>query len=103
MSDFTEDTLRYLEKIAFIQCDPEEEKALTKSLQKILDYVETLNDVPTKDVPEFCDSNLFMSKSVLREDEDERILSRDTYLENMSEKTAGMIRVPSVLPPKEKS
>lgn len=100
MSDFTEDTLRYLEKLSCIQCDPEEEEKIARSLKKILDYVEQLDEIDTKDIPTFWSDNLSFTRQTLREDLPKNLLDHDTYLDNVSEKTAGMIRVPTILGPK---
>ena len=107
MTDFTEDMLCNLEKMAHIECEKNEEALLTDSLKKILDYVEQLSEVSTEDTPIFSHQMFLQAKNAspqpLRKDEPGYLLPTETYLENVPERTAGMIRVPPVLQPKEKN
>ena len=97
MSHFDEETLRNLEKLSMIRLTKTEEKEFVKSLKQIVDYVEKLFEVDTENVMPCHYVLMNMQKNVFREDIEEKVLSRDKFLENAPDKVAGMIKVPSVI------
>jgi len=97
MSNFNEQDLKDLQRLARIKLSPDENQNLLESMQKILDYVELLSEVDTKEVP-CCDLvSQFQTKNVFREDEVGELLERDQFLENSPDQIGGMIRVPPVI------
>ena len=91
------DTLDHLKKLCRIDCDAQEEADILNSLNKVLQYIEQLNEVSTEGVKP-CNSVLgAMAKKQLRNDEIGECLSREQFLSNAPDQIAGMIRVPPVL------
>lgn len=93
------ETLKNLTQLSRIRCTEEEEKALLKDLQSILDYVEELKQVDTENVKP-CNQVLEEVSNVSREDTVGPTLSRKTFLDNSPSQVSGMIRVPLVIKPK---
>jgi aspartyl-tRNA(Asn)/glutamyl-tRNA(Gln) amidotransferase subunit C len=89
--------LSILKKLCRIECSPEEEKALDRSLQQILGHVAKLEALDTQDV-EPCRFVLReMLQSSLREDLVCETLPRETFLANAPDQIGGMVRTPPVL------
>ncbi len=97
MSQINEQTVSELEKLCRIQCTPEEEKDILHSLNRVLGYIELLNEIDLTDVPS-CNFVLRgMVKKELREDEVKDLMSSELFLANAPDRIGGMIRVPPVL------
>lgn len=96
MAKLTRESIKNLAKLSRIHCTAEEEESLLKDLDKILQYVEQLNEVNTKDVTP-CYQVLEGMGNVFREDEVKDLLSRELFLANAPDQIGGMIRVPPVL------
>ena len=96
MAQFNEDELNKLTKLCRIACTSDEKKALHHQLTSILHYIEQLNEVTTEGV-EPCNCVLETLTNVLREDEVQDILPRETFLANAPAHVGGMIRVPPVI------
>jgi len=97
MSTFDRPAFEHLKKLCRIECTPEEEEAILLSLQKVLTYVEQLNEVNTEGVPS-CNYVLRgMLKNRTRADEVKNLLSRESFLANAPDQVGGMVRVPPVL------
>ena len=97
MSDFDKKTLDNLQKLTRIKLTEEEEKEFSVRLKSVIEYIESLNEVDTKDV-ETCNYVLMdMQKNVFREDIVKNTLEREKLLENAPDKIGGMIKVPSIL------
>ncbi|MDB2613867.1 Asp-tRNA(Asn)/Glu-tRNA(Gln) amidotransferase subunit GatC [Chlamydiales bacterium] len=96
MTELDEDTLHYLTELCHIGCSKEEEESLLNDLQKILDFIETLDAIDTSNVePTF---HIFPEiVNVMREDEIGETMKREVFLDNAPSHVAGMIRVPPVL------
>lgn len=99
MSDLNKDTIKKLTQLCRIDCSDEEQEDILKDLQRILQYIEQLQEVDTEGVPA-CNHVLEMS-NVMREDEVGDLLDREAFLSNAPAHIGGMIKVPPVLKPKE--
>ena len=97
MSKFDARALENLEKLCRIKCTAEEEKELLHSMQRILDYVNQLNEVDTRDIPPCQYVLKEMIQTEMREDVIGDILSREQFLANAPDHTGGMIRTPPVI------
>lgn len=97
MSTFDHLAFEHLKKLCRIQCTPEEEEEIHLSLQKVLQYVEQLNEVDTEGVPS-CNYVLrSMLKNRMRGDVVKDLLPRESFLANAPDQVGGMVRVPPVL------
>lgn len=85
-----------LSKLCRILCTEDEIDHLTKDLDKILSYIEQLQQVDTTGVRP-CNTVLEELCSVFREDQTGKTLERDTFLANAPSKVAGMVKVPPVI------
>lgn len=99
MSKISYEVLKKLQVLCRIKCTPEEEKDLQAALEKILSYMEQLNEIDTENIPP-CNNVLEkMHKNILRKDEVgcKELISRDAFLEDAPEKIAGMVKIPPVI------
>ncbi|MCE2982112.1 MAG: Asp-tRNA(Asn)/Glu-tRNA(Gln) amidotransferase subunit GatC [Parachlamydia sp.] len=96
MAQLDKETIKNLTRLCRIDCTEEEQAALLESLKKILNYIDLLNEIDTKDVPP-CDHVLEEIVNVLRDDEIEDGLSRELFLNNAPSHIGGMIRVPTII------
>jgi aspartyl-tRNA(Asn)/glutamyl-tRNA(Gln) amidotransferase subunit C len=96
MAELTKETIRYLSKLSRIHCSEEDEEALLKDLQRILGYIEQLQNIDTEGVPA-CSHVIAGMNNVLRDDVVGDTMPRELFLNNAPEHVGGMIRVPTVL------
>lgn len=96
MSNFDKDTLKTLTQLCRIQCKEESLEKLLKNFKSILSYVDQLKEVDTEGVPE-CNHVLESISNVMREDQTEETLERETFLKNSPSHVGGMVRVPPVI------
>lgn len=96
MSQLDKQTIKSLIALSRIRCTEEEQEDLLIDLQKILSYVEQLNEVNTENVMP-CYQVIADMANVMREDVVETPLPRDVFLENAPSQIGGMIRVPPVI------
>lgn len=96
MAKLDKETIKNLTRLCRIDCTEEEQDALLNDLKKILDYIEQLEEIDTKDVSP-CDHVLDEIVNVLREDEVGAVLDRETFLANAPSHIGGMIRVPTII------
>ncbi len=83
----TYDQVKHVAKLANLPLREEEIEKYSKQLSEILDYIEKLSSVDTKDIePTF---NVTPEKNILREDEVSKSLSQDEALANASKKNKG--------------
>ncbi len=97
--------LQNLEKLSRIACKPLEEKEILESLQKVIGYMELLQEVDTEGV-EPCNHVLGSLVTLpMREDAVDPSFSKEAFqkafLENVPEVVAAMVKVPPVLKPEE--
>ncbi len=96
MSDLSKESIESLSKLSRIALTDEEKQALFADLEKILTYIEMLDEVDTEGARP-CNSVLAELQSVFREDQIEKILPREDFLNNAPEQIGGLIRVPTVI------
>lgn len=96
MSELDKESLKKLTKLCRIQCTEEETDRLLHDLQKILDYVDQLQEIDTENIAPL---NHVLSDvtNVMREDSVGETLSREVFLENAPDQIGGLIRVPPVI------
>lgn len=92
----TEDEFNKLEKLCRLSLSPEERKKFLASLDRVLSYVQQLDEIPTEGVSP-CLTVLESVSNVMREDLPCDYLVRDIFLSNAPAHTGGMVRVPPVL------
>ena len=95
MADLNKETIKKLTQLCRIDCTEEEQEAILIDLQKILQYIEQLQEINTENVLP-CNHVLQMT-SVLREDEIGELLDREVFLANAPSHIGGMIKVPPVI------
>lgn len=95
MEKLNRDTIKKLTRLCRIDCTEQEQDSLLVDLQKILDYIEQLDQINTDNVPP-CNHVIEM-QNVFREDEVGELLDRDAFLANTPAHTDGMIRVPPIM------
>ncbi len=88
----TDELVSYLEELGRIKLSEEAEKKAKEDLQKILTYIDTLNELDTEGVEPL--SHSFPIKNVMREDEIQPSVDRNVILENAPRKKDGCFMVP---------
>lgn len=96
MANLNKKTIQALTRLCRIDCTEEEQDALLHDLQKILNYVEQLQEIDTEQIPP-CNHVLDDIYNVTREDKIGKLLNRDDFLANAPAHIGGMIRVPPVI------
>jgi len=95
----SKETLKNLAQLSRIRCSENEEDALLKDLQSILNYMEELKQIDTNGV-NACNHVLEEISNVTREDVVGQTMPRQVFLDNSPSQVSGMIRVPLVIKPK---
>ncbi|HEX2786698.1 MAG TPA: Asp-tRNA(Asn)/Glu-tRNA(Gln) amidotransferase subunit GatC [Ignavibacteria bacterium] len=91
-------TIQDVEKIAVLaklKFSDEEKAKLQKDLNRILEYMDEMNEVNLDDVEPLENINEIIN--VMREDKDEKWLSQEEALKNAPAKTGNYFKVPKVL------
>ena len=96
MAQFDRHTLLNLTQLCRISLTEEEMEKLLRDLQKIVAYVEQLQEVDTSSVHP-CNNVLEGMVSFMREDATDGVLTREDFLKNAPSHVGGMIKVPPVL------
>lgn len=96
MADMSRETVKHLSQLCRINCSEEEISSLLTDLQRVLAYIEQLNEIETDNVPP-CNLVLEDVYNVMREDEPESSMGRDFFLANSPSHVNGVIRVPPVI------
>ncbi len=96
MAQIEKKTIKKLTQLCRIDCTEDEQESLFKDLEKILAYIEQLQEVNTDDVAP-CYQVLEEVTNVYRDDVVGQVLNRDAFLANAPSHIAGMIRVPPVI------
>ncbi|MDE6506698.1 MAG: Asp-tRNA(Asn)/Glu-tRNA(Gln) amidotransferase subunit GatC [Eubacterium sp.] len=91
----TPDLIKYLESLARITLDEDEEKKIGKELQDILTYIDKLNELDTEGVEAM--SHCFPLTNVLRKDEVKPSMSPDEIVANAPESQDGTFVVPKTV------
>ena len=96
MQKFTKQTIHNLARLSRIGCSEDEQEALLRDLEKIVAYVELLDEVDTSDVSP-CNHVLSWNGNVIREDVVGETLARDVFLANAPSQIGGLVKVPPVI------
>lgn len=96
MPQLDKETIKNLTKLSRIDCSEEEQQKLLGDLQKILAYVEQLNEIDTAHVPP-CNHVLEDIANVMRDDIAKEPMPREVFLANAPSHVGGLIRVPPVI------
>ena len=91
----TPDLIKYLESLARITLDEDEEKKVGKELQDILTYIDKLNELDTEGVEAM--SHCFPLTNVLRKDEVKPSMSPDEIVANAPDSQDGTFVVPKTV------
>jgi aspartyl-tRNA(Asn)/glutamyl-tRNA(Gln) amidotransferase subunit C len=91
----TEEEVVHVAKLARLNLDEKSLELYTKQLGDILNYMETLNGVDTRDVPPT--SHAIFINNAFRDDEVKPSVSVDRALENAPEAESGSFVVPRVI------
>lgn len=100
MVNLDKETIKKLTQLCRIDCTEEEQESLLVDLQKVLQYIEQLQEINTENVPP-CNHVLEMV-NVMREDLVGEAMDRELFLANAPSHIGGMIRVPPVMKSREK-
>ena len=91
----TREEVLHVARLARLNLSEEQEKRFALQLNKVLEYMERLNELNTEGVePTFHAVSL---QNALREDEVRPSLPREISLDNAPEKTKGFFVVPKVI------
>lgn len=92
----TEDTVRYVAKLARLSFDDDQAGKFQDQLSRILDYIEQLNEVDTEGVPP-TSHVLASMKNVFREDISGESVSNKEALSNAPQKKDNFFKVPKII------
>lgn len=96
MAQIDKKMIAYLVQLSRIHCSEKEQDALLQDLEKILKYIEQLNEIDTENVPP-CNQVLEGMVNVMREDEIGEVLPREAALSIAPSQISGLYRVPTVI------
>lgn len=91
----TKETLDYLSKLAHIEISEDEAGALINDLNRILTFMEELNEVDTTNTEPLIFVN--EEESTLREDNVISVISQDEALSNAPQRNEAYFLVPKVI------
>jgi len=93
--DIDEKTVEYVAKLARLSVSDEESAKFLPQLNKIIKYVEKLNELDTEDVePTY---SVIPMKNVFREDENKTSLSQSEAVSNAPTSQDGFFKVPKII------
>jgi len=96
MADVNKQTIQNLIQLCRIDCTEEEQEAILVDLQKIIAYVEQLQEIDTENVSP-CNQVMEGMANVMRADIVGEKMPRSAFLANAPSQVGGMIRVPPVI------
>ncbi len=96
MTEFKKEDLDELKSLCRIALTPEEDAEVLQSLQRIIDYVDTLNELNVDEYEPTTHVTADYVKNVLREDTEVKRMSKKEFLSNAPDQIGGMIRIPAV-------
>lgn len=91
----SKDEVRYVAKLARIKIPEDNLDDFTQQLDKILNYIEKLNQLDTQNVAPT--SHVLGLKNVFRKDEPKPSLANEEVLRNAPEKENGHFKVPRII------
>lgn len=96
MTHLHEEQIKKLTELCRIDCTPEEEQSLLGDLEKILAYVDQLQEINTENVKP-CNHVLAGISNVMRDDVVGDTLPRELFLSNAPAHINGRLKVPTVI------
>lgn len=96
MAKLNKQTIKTLVQLSRIECSEHEQEDLLKDLEKIIAYIEQLQEINTDNVAP-CRHVLEGMANVMREDAVGETMPRELFLSNAPSQIGGMIRVPPVM------
>lgn len=87
--------VEYVAKLAKLKLSPEEKKKFQKELDKVIRYIDQLNQVDTGNAPPT--SHVVPMQNVLRDDKVRPSLTQKKALANAPDKKDGYFKVPKVI------
>lgn len=96
MAKLTKETIKSLIELSRIDCSEEEQNKLLEDLEKIVAYVELLNEIDATNLQP-CNQVLAGISNVMRDDTVGEVIPREVFLANAPSQIGGMIRVPPVM------
>ena len=88
--------VEYIAKLAKLSFSEAEKFKLQLELNKVLDYIDKLNELDLENVEPLENINEHL-QNIFREDETEKCLTREEGLKNAPAKTENFFKVPKVL------
>ena len=88
--------VEHIAKLAKLRFSDSEKEKLQVDMNKVLDYIDTLNEIPNLDKVEPLE-NINDTENVFREDTAEKRLTKEEALKNAPSKTENFFKVPKVL------
>ncbi|QTM98234.1 MULTISPECIES: Asp-tRNA(Asn)/Glu-tRNA(Gln) amidotransferase subunit GatC [Sediminibacillus] len=95
MSNISKEQVRHVAHLARLAISDEEVEKMTKQLDDIIHYAESLNELNTEDVEPT--THVLDLKNVMRKDEPRKWIEKEDALKNAPDKQDGQFRVPSIL------
>ncbi|GIV29590.1 MAG: aspartyl/glutamyl-tRNA(Asn/Gln) amidotransferase subunit C [Bacteroidia bacterium] len=95
MKKINEELIDQLAHLARLEFNQEEKQKILNDLNRILDYIDTLNELDTKDVEPLV--YLSPNQNILREDEVIETLKKEDALSNAPKKDSDYFRVPKII------
>jgi aspartyl-tRNA(Asn)/glutamyl-tRNA(Gln) amidotransferase subunit C len=102
MSTFNQEDLSKLQKLSRLKLDAGREEHLLENIQKILDYMDMLDEVDTSDTPPLTHVITDM-KAPLVEDKISDKLDTQEFLRQAPKKVGNFLKVPVVIEGKEEN
>ncbi|MBU5485367.1 Asp-tRNA(Asn)/Glu-tRNA(Gln) amidotransferase subunit GatC [Clostridium sp. MSJ-11] len=91
----TKKDVEHVSELARVELKEEEKEALIEDLNKVLAYMEKLDELDTDDVDIIV--NPYYAENVFREDKTEPSMKIEEVLSNAPEKLEGYVLVPQIL------
>lgn len=91
----SDETMEYVGILAKLELSPEEKEQAKEDMAKMLDYIDTLNELDTSGVEPM--THIFPVNNVFREDEEKDEWSREEILENAPKQKDGFFQVPKTV------
>ena len=91
----SDETMEYVGILAKLELSSEEKERAKEDMAKMLDYIDTLNELDTSGVEPM--THIFPVNNVFREDEEKDEWSREEILENAPKQKDGFFQVPKTV------
>ena len=91
----SDETIEYVGILAKLELSPEEKEAARKDMERMLDYIDKLNELDTSQAEPM--SHVFPVNNVFREDVVTNGNEREKILKNAPEQKAGAFKVPKTV------